>query len=372
MRVGIDARMFGPRVGGGGLGRYVEQLVNHLEDADRKTQYVLWLLNANLEAPRVSEDRFEKRLADIRWYTLREQLFLAPRLDAAHCDLLHFPHWNVPLGIRTPFVVTIHDLILLDEPRSARATTRAPLVYGAKYAAYKVVLAHAIRASRGIIAVSEYAKRSILSHFPDVSPEKISVVYEGVTDLPPTHYPLPPSAPYILHVGNSYPHKNLEMLLKAFVMVHKEHPDVTLVLAGAQDAFSRRLEREAEALGIRDAVRFVANPDDETVSALYRDARAYAFPSRAEGFGLPGLEAMSAGVPVAAAQAGSLPEVYGDAALYFPPHDAAGMAEAMGTLLTDEPIRRQLRERGRERARRYSWRRMAEETRRVYERAMKA
>ena len=88
MQVGIDARMFGPRIGGGGLGRYVEQLVNHLEGADRNTRDVLWLLKANFEAPRVPSARFEKRLANIRWYTLREQLFLAPRMDAARCDLL--------------------------------------------------------------------------------------------------------------------------------------------------------------------------------------------------------------------------------------------------------------------------------------------
>lgn len=368
--------MFGPRVGGGGLGRYVEQLVTHLASTERANRYVLWLTQANLHAPTVPETRFEKRLADIRWYTLREQLSLPPLMDAARCDLIHFPHWNVPLLLRTPFVVTIHDLILLDEPRSARATTRHPLLYALKYAAYRVVLAHAVRKSLAIIAVSEYTKRSILRHFPDVSPEKITVIYEGVTDLPSSHAnsQIPtPKSPYFLHVGNFYPHKNLESLLHAFSMFVQTHPDVRLVLAGARDAFSRRLEREADEIGIpKGALVFVPSPDDDALSALYRHASLFIFPSRAEGFGLPGLEAMQEGIPVAAARTGSLPEVYGDAAIYFPPDDLEAMVSAMERALSDEPLRRTLRARGRDRAARYSWSRMAEETASVYARAMAA
>lgn len=373
MKVGVDARMFGPRVGGGGLGRYVEQLLTHLAAADRDNRYVLWLKRANLEAPRLPGNRFEKRLADISWYGLREQLSLAPLMDAARCDLIHFPHWNVPLFLRTPFVVTVHDLILLDEPRSARATMRHPLLYALKYAAYRVVLAHAVRKSRAIIAVSEYTKRSILKHFPDVSLEKITVIYEGVTDfaeadpsLPPTPYPLPHS-PYFLHVGNAYPHKNLESLLHAFSMFVRTNPQVRLVLCGARDAFAERLLREASEIGIPEGnVVFVRSPGDAELAELYRHASLYLFPSRAEGFGLPGLEAMREGVPVAAARSGSLPEIYGDAAMYFDPDDLEAMVAAMESALNDEPLRRTLRARGRDRAARYSWARMAEETLKVY------
>lgn len=375
MRVGIDARMFGPRIGGGGLGRYVEQLVTHLSASGGADRFVLWLKRANLEAARLPADRFEKRVADIHWYGLREQLALGPLMDAARCDLLHFPHWNVPLTVRTPFVVTIHDLILLEEPRSARATTRSPLLYRLKHAAFRVVLSHAVRKSRAIIAVSEYTKRAILRHFPDVAPEKIHVVYEGVTALPEGDDSTDglPQRPYFLHVGNSYPHKNLESLLHAFSLFAQKRRDVRLVLAGARDAFADRLLREAEEIGIpAGSLTFIESPDDATVSRLYRHASLYLFPSRAEGFGLPGLEAMREGVPVAAARAGSLPEVYGDAALYFAPDDLEAMVAAMESALTDEPLRRTLRARGRDRAARYSWSCMAEETRRVYARALAA
>ncbi|OGL66959.1 hypothetical protein A2856_00475 [Candidatus Uhrbacteria bacterium RIFCSPHIGHO2_01_FULL_63_20] len=368
MNVGIDARMWGPSMGGGGLGRYVEQLVTNLSALPGDDRFTLWLKPESVPAAQVDERRFTKRAADVHWYTLREQLLMPSLIARERCDLVHFPHWNVPLSIRTPFVVTIHDLILLEEPRSARATTRHPLVYQAKYAAFRRVLAHAVRDSRAIIAVSEYTRRSILSHFPDVDPGKIRVIYEGVTALPPANpaHPAHPATPYFLHVGNAYPHKNLESLLHAFSYFHQAHPDVKLVLAGRRDAFFDRLRTEAEEIGITDAVVFVSDPDDQAIAELYRHASLYLFPSRVEGFGLPALEAMSEGVPVAAARTSSLPEILGDAAVYFSPDDLEAMVEAMETALTDEPLRRSLRERGRERVRRYSWRRMAEETLQVY------
>jgi glycosyltransferase involved in cell wall biosynthesis len=369
MNIGIDARMFGPRVGGGGLGRYVEQLVTQLQATDDTNRYVLFLKKENADACRLTNPRFEKRVADIHWYTLAEQVSLAPIIDREELDLVHFPHWNVPLGLKTPFVVTIHDLILLEEPRSARATTRNQLVYRLKYAAFRRVLAHAVRKSRRIIAVSAYTRDSILKHFPDVDPQKITVVYEGVTALPasPSNAPKP-SAPYFLHVGNAYPHKNLESLLHAFSFFHLAHPDVTLVIAGRRDVFFKCLEREADEIGIpRANLRFVADPSDVKIAELYRNASLYLFPSRIEGFGLPALEAMQEGVPVAAANTSSLPEILGDAAVYFAPDDIEEMVAVMERALADEPLRASLRQKGRERAGRYSWKRAAEETRRVYE-----
>ncbi|MBI4435155.1 glycosyltransferase, partial [Candidatus Uhrbacteria bacterium] len=261
MRIGIDARMLGPNVGGGGLGRYVEELVHELGQLDHKNRYVLFLKQENVGTTSM---KAEKRLADAHWYTLKEQLVMPRLIDREKLDLVHVPHWNVPLLMRTPFVVTIHDLILLEEPRSAKATTRHPLVFLFKRLAYRIVLRSALRRARAIIAVSQYTKSSILTHFPWVPAEKIHVVYEGLTRFPESLDPLSPSrpaGPYFLYVGNAYPHKNLESLLHAFSFFHKLHPKVRLVLAGRNDLFYERLKKELAQIDVApEAVEFTLNP----------------------------------------------------------------------------------------------------------------
>lgn len=349
MRIGIDARMSGPNVGGGGLGRYVEQLLKELPSIDTENRYVLFK-------------------PDIPWYTLKEQLTLPRIIDREQLDLIHFPHWNVPMFLKTPFVVTIHDLILLNEPRSARATTRHPLVYAIKYYGFRRVLAHAIRASKKIIAVSEATKKDILKFFPYVQENKIVVIYEGVTSLPSllaTRYSS--SFLSLLYVGNCYPHKNLDTLLRAFDLLHASIPNVHLTLAGREDEFFQRLQKNAQHHLSAPFIHFEKNPTDEKLAKLYRNATAFIFPSRIEGFGLPPLEAMNVNLPVAASDIQSLHEVLGDAAIYFPSTDPTVMAEMLTKLLRDESLRKNLIQKGREQIKRYSWKKMAEETVKVYE-----
>ena len=337
MQVGIDARMFGPAVGGGGLGRYVEELVRELGKLSHKHRFVLFRKSV------VGSQRSDFRtvVTNVHWYTLREQLVIGRLIDREHLDLVHFPHWNVPLFLRTPFVVTIHDLILLEEPRSAKATTRHPFVYALKYAAYKVILKNALTKSRAIIAVSAYTKSSILKFFPQIPESKIHVVYEGVTIFPsPPHPPLPPHPPSLLYIGNAYPHKNLSTLLTAFSQFRESHPDVKLILAGRGDVFFKHLQEEAANLNLSNSVEFVLNPSDQHLADLYRQASLYIFPSRCEGFGLPPLEAMSFNVPVVASNSSSLPEILGDAAVYFDPRDPHRIAEhRVGRWQTHLPLR---------------------------------
>lgn len=353
-------------MGGGGLGRYVEELVRELGTLADKHRFVLFLKERAQRGAKGT--KVEERITDVHWYTLKEQLVMGRLIDRERLDLVHFPHWNVPVFLRTPFVVTIHDLILLEEPRSARATTRHPFIYAIKYAGYKWILKNALTKSRAIIAVSQYTKSSILKYFPEIPENKIHVIYEGLTTFPPSPpRPSLPPHPTILYVGNAYPHKNLEVLLRAFTLFHESHPEVHLVLAGRSDVFYERLRKEAARLNLENCVDFIQNPTDQTLSQLYRDASLFVFPSRCEGFGLPPLEAMACGLPVAAASAGSLTEVLGDAAAFFPPDDVPEIARVMARVY-DDPVQQQsLKEKGLERVRRYSWRRMAEQTLRIYE-----
>ncbi len=373
MKIGIDARLYGPKTGGGGLGRYIENLVGNLQNIDKKNKYVLFLRRENFDECKITNPNFEKRLADVRWYTLGEQTKMPKIIDQEKLDLMHYPHFNVPLRSKTPFVVTIHDLILLDQPNSARATTLGPMKYFFKHWGYKRVIKNAVKKSKRIISVSEYTKKRILHHF-QVNPKKIDVVYEGAPTAK-THtekvdiledYGI--NKPYFLYVGSAYPHKNLESLLHAFAIFHKKYIDTQLVLIGTKDIFYEWLERETSEIGLgKDDVIFAGFVSDAELDEFYAHARMYFFPSLIEGFGLPPLEAMSHGLPVAASRSASLPEILGGAALFFDPHDLEDMIEAMRIAVEDNTMRQNLITKGLEQIKKYSWRQMATDILAVYE-----
>jgi len=382
MKIGIDARMYGPKVGGGGLGRYVEQLVAKLQEIDQENRYVLFLKKENFDLCAITNPNFEKRLADVHWYTFDEQRILPKIIDAEKLDLIHFPHWNVPLLLRTPFVVTIHDLILLDDPSSAKATTLGPIKYAIKKLGHRAALKNAVTRSKKIIAVSKATELSILKHFPSIEPNKIAVIYEGVISLPPPNHGLSSEARAkeggggmgvgvqhdgntLLYIGNSYPHKNLKTLLDAFKIFSEKQPDAKLVMAGHKDLFSEAIEKYAREKEITK-VEFFRDIDDSKLAELYASAKLYVFPSRLEGFGLPALEAMSMSVPVIAARAGSLPEILGEAAEYFDPNDTAKLVSLMEKLWLDETRRSELIALGLEQIKKYSWRVMAERIKNIY------
>lgn len=364
MKIGIDARMYGPKVGGGGLGRYVEQLVTELQAIDHKNRYVLFLKKENFDACVITNPNFEKRLADIHWYGLEEQLKMGGIIDREHLDLVHFPHFNVPLFVRTPFVVTIHDLILLDEPFSTNLSTRHRSIFTLKYWGYKLVLSRAVSRAKKVISISHATTHSILHHVKNADPNKIEVVYEGVTPLPSLHNSTTQQLPfpYLLYVGNAFPHKNLERLLEAFTHIQQTHPEIKLVLAGRENIFYKRLLEHKPT-----NVEFVNGPTDKELGELYKNALLYVYPSRIEGFGLPPLEAMSVGVPVAASDIPSLKEILGDSAAFFDPKDSENMASVISDLIDSKEKRLSLIEKGTEHIKRYSWQKMAVAIQTIYE-----
>lgn len=371
MRIGIDARFYGPS--STGLGRYTERLLRELERLDTTNEYVIFLRGETIDDYRPSSPRFSKVLAPWRWYTLAEQVFFPPLLRRHRLDLIHFPHFNVPLLAPRPFVVTIHDMTLHKFP-TERASTLEPIFYRLKHAAYLQVIRAAVRRSSHLIAVTEHTKQDVVQTYrlPD---SKVTVTYEACD--PPIGQPDSDihlgskygiTEPYLLYVGTSYPHKNLERLVDACLALRKGGERVQLVLVGKNDYFSQRLQAYVAARSGRDpsAVVLTGFVSDQSLASLYRQAMLYVFPSLYEGFGLPGLEAMANGSPVVAAKASSLPEVYGDAAAYFDPHDQRSITDVIRGLLHDGSGREKLRQRGFDRVKKFSWRRMAEETLAVY------
>ena len=368
MRIGIDVRL--DRTG---IGRYTLRLVDELIGLGGEFEYVLF---ARADTYRTLEDlhpNVERRLADIRWYTVAEQVRLPRILKAAGVDLVHFPHFNMPLVYDGPYVVTIHDLTHFRRLALANSTDdRGARPW--KAIPYKIVLSRAVRRATHVIAVSEATKHAVISRL-GVHSQRVSVTYEGVdTGLLATSDPGAPErlgvrGPYFLYVGAAYPHKNLPRLLAGFARFHAAGVGMfqhRLVLTGDQGPYKERLVSLATDLGIADSVTSTGSVTDAELSALYRGATGLTLVSLSEGFGLTGLEAMALGVPVVASRIDSLLEVYGDAALFVNPLDVSEIADGLMRLADDHLLRERLRMLGMSRSARFSWRATAEGTRDVY------
>jgi len=376
-KIGIDARFFGPK--DKGFGRYTQKLIENLEKTDHKNQYFIFLRKERWNNYQAQNSNFKKVLTDYRWYGWKEQIFLPLKLKKYKLDLVHFTHFNVPIFYRGKFIVTIHDLTLRHFP-TYKKNFKNLIFYPFKNLAYKIVFKHAIKNSEKIIAISEYTKKDILKYYK-VNPDKIKVIYEGVPEnfkFQISNFKSNPNLkfqikkPYLLYMGNAYPHKNLKRLILTFNKLNQEpkirNQGYKLVLVGQEDYFYKKLKLEIRnlKLEIGDKIIFPGFISDEGLDVIYRAADLYVFPSLSEGFGLPPLEAMTRGVPVASSNATCLPEILGSGAIYFNPLDIDDIAETIKKVLINENLRKELIKKGFEQIKKYSWKKMAEKTSKLY------
>ena len=375
MRIGIDARFIGPE--GTGLGVYTQNLVENLQDLDKKNQYIVFLNQSNWELLRLKSENFTKALADVPWYSLSEQIKMPAIFAKENLDLLHIPHFNVPIMYGGKFVVTIHDLIHKHFKKSA--TTRNPALFKLKRLAFAKVLNQAIKNSSKIITPSNFVKEDIVKNYK-VEESKIIVTYEAAESeyfYQPSTVNCQPSTNYLLYVGNAYPHKNLNRMLdairlltlnsKLLALSEVEGSTLKLILVCPRDVFAKRLEQEIKSRNLQKNVELKGYLQATDLKALFQMARAYVFPSLSEGFGIPALNAMAAGVPVVCSQIPTFKEVYAGAALYFDPNNPADIAKKINQVLTSGKTRSKLIENGFKQAQKYSWHKMAQDTLKVYE-----
>jgi glycosyltransferase involved in cell wall biosynthesis len=299
---------------------------------------------------------------------LAEQTLLPLAARRAGVDMLHNLFTTAPVLLRVPQVTTIHDLIYKRFPEAHA---------GPHSLGMSALVPLAARRSRRVIAVSR-ATRNDVVELLDVDPGKIDVIYEGPGSRPSAD-PEPEDAlrrryslgdaPIVLSVSAHRPHKNIERLIDAMTRIEGS---AILVIPGYATRWEEDLRAHARRVGASERVRFLGWISDRELEGLYQAAICLAFPSLAEGFGLPVLEAMMCGLPVACSDAASLPEIAGEAALYFDPLDTGAIAEAVATLLRDADLRERLAAAGRERAAGFTWPRAAAETVVCYERALAA
>lgn len=376
MRIGIDARFWGPE--GTGLGKYIEKLVENLEKIDHQNEYFIFLKKNNYSLFEPTAGNFHKIKADVAWYSAEEQLVMPGIIKGANLDLMHFGHFNVPLFYFGRYVVTIHDLIKSEFAHKS-ATTRSPFIYYLKHQAYKLVLSKALMSSARIITPSQWVKKRILEEF-SVNPTKIVVCYEAadenLSDLAPDNKTISRvlakyqvlGQRYLIYVGNIYPHKNITRFLQAYkkLVQNSRFADLKIIIGCPRDIFWQRLDREIIDLNLSQTVVTPGYIPTDDLAILLRKAQAYIFPSLSEGFGLPGLDAMQTGLAVVASNTSCLPEIYQQAALYFDPLDVDDMADKISQILTDDSLRGNLIREGHKRVRQFSWRKMAQETLKVY------
>lgn len=372
MRIGIDGRFFGIKQKG--LGRYTQKLIENLEKVSLGdgNEYFVFLKKENFEEYEPKNPRFKKVLADYHWYTFAEQFFFPWKLYGYDLDLVHFPHFNVPILYGKEFVVTIHDLTLLHFP-TVRNSTLHPIFYRLKFLAYRLAIWSAIRRAKEVIAISQFTKNDIIKEYGKGVGRKINVIYEACEDF--CMFGIEETGdflekygiikPYLIYVGNAYPHKNLERMVLAFEEFQKSGNDFQLILVGKEDYFYQRLRKFIGEKKIENII-FLSDISDYHLDILLHLAQAFVFPSLYEGFGLPPLEAMAKGVPAISSDHPCMREVLGDSAYFFDGESVYAITEAMKKIIADSDLRKDLVRKGYDRVRLYSWKKMAEETLKIY------
>ncbi len=355
-----------------GIGRYVFNLAGTLAQIAPETRFRL-IYNPQLRNTRFDVESLahlpnvELCRVDISTFSPREQWLGAQRALTAGAALWHSAYYIMPYRLPIPVVVTLEDvtpLVLHEEMPNPvkRLLYRALNLLAARRAVQIITLSAAAR--EDIIRVLGIPRDRIT-----VVPLAADVRFQpaAAVEVARAREQLDLPERFVLYVGSNKPHKNLALLLIAWAEVET---DAALVIAGHWDARYTDAQRLAKLLEPRRRVLFRHNVSNADLPALLSGAQAFVFPSVHEGFGLPPLEAMACGTPVVCANASSLPEVVGDAALLFDPRGPQMISSALARVLEDGALRDSLRAQGLAQAAKFSWERTARETMAVYEQVM--
>ncbi|HEY1294870.1 MAG TPA: glycosyltransferase family 1 protein [Chloroflexota bacterium] len=366
--IAIDARLVGYAAG---IAQYARLLIDALMALDGPERYVV-LRGRRGRAEQTGSSGIRQRKTFTPPHNKLERWTLPIELLARRPwpALLHSVDHVAPAWRKWRSVVTLHDLAFLLYPETHTLESRA----------YYAACAQSVRAAERVIAVSQRTASDAV-RLLGVDPARMRVVPEAAA---PGYGPRDDEAfqitvrrlhldhrPYALFVGTLEPRKNVPLLLDAFVQVRKQL-DAQLLVVGGRGWLDESIFVAHARSGLGDAARFLGSLDQDDLASLYSHAGVFVLPSLYEGFGLPVLEAMACGAPVVCSNAGPLPEVAGDAAILLTPEDAGAWAGAIVSMLTDAHQANELRQRGFERAKAFSWERAAQATREVYREALLA
>jgi glycosyltransferase involved in cell wall biosynthesis len=359
IKIAFNATAYDLAYQGGGIHRYTGILINEfVSNYNNNMLYVSDSSQAGIAntqstdifntSSRLHEASTKSSLARLAY----QQMLMPRSLTAENATLLYSP---VPEGMLNPVtkqIITVHDLIPLVIPESTQLL---------KYY-YKIFLPRLLKVSDAIITVSESTKQDIEKYYPTVD-KPIHVRHQGynshvfnVNDSSKVakvtnKYGIQ-DAEYLLAVGERRAYKNTESLIQSFARLSLK--DLKLVIVGKLNKSAKDIHDVPRQFGVQDRVKFLGYVPDEDLANLYQGAKAFIFPSLYEGFGIPLLEAMACGCPIAASKTSSIPEVCGSAAIYFNPHDIDDMAKIISDLLASESLQSKCRMQGLERIKSFS------------------
>jgi glycosyltransferase involved in cell wall biosynthesis len=372
LHIAIDAR----RIRDFGIGTYIRSLVQALSEIDRENRYTLIGSAGDVRTMAGLPANFQSVAYNRRDVDALDHVAFPMLLRRIAPDLTHIPLNRVPLLLRRPYVVTIHDManLLFEQGRS-----------GLRMQLRRYRFRQGLLRARRVIAVSEATRRDV-QNLMGVRPERIRRVYnapdaeffhgehsEGEHQRILERYQI--QYPFLLYAGNVRVHKNVPRLVEAFAVLRAqlaEHPvyhDLRLVLIGDTISLNPAIRQAVMKSRMEPLVRFLGFVPFETLRCFYESAAAFVFPSRYEGFGLPPLEAMACGTPVVTSSVSSLPEVVGDAAEFVNPENVFDIARGVREVLLNAPRREELIRRGHAQAARFNWERTAREVLEIYREA---
>lgn len=348
-----------------GVSVYSVKLLEYFQKhATSRLRFIVYLKKApNVDMPDENENFTYKVVSGpFLWSQIFLPLELLRNMFSSNRIHVFFsPAHYSPRFCPCPTVVTIHDVAYIHFPDEFLKKDLYQLINWTRYS---------IRKATKVITVSKATKKDVVSHY-HVPENKIEVVYNGFEKDVEHDEAVPPqpkiTKPYVLYVGTIQPRKNIIALIRAFSLFYKTHPEYYLVITGKKGWLFDQIFREARDLYLQNKIIFTGYVTDEELVYLYRHAFCFVLPSLYEGFGIPILEAMSFGTPVVSSFSSSLPEVGGEAALYFDPEDEKDLAHKLEVLHTDNKLRNELIAKGSERIRQFSWLSCAKKTLEVLE-----
>jgi glycosyltransferase involved in cell wall biosynthesis len=341
-----------------GFGFYVSNLVEALKKHTGN----------NLELVLIKPDTEDDFSTPQRFYW--DQFTYPKKAKQAKVDLLHQPCFSAPLGFNKPVVVTIHDIISLLFPETIPFASRM---------FYSKWMPFSYRKASQIITISESTKKDVVRVL-GIPEEKITVIPLGfdkkiqkrvgqqMIAKVKEKYKLPEN--YLLHIGTLEPRKNLDFLIDVFSGVMQHNENLGLVITGKKGWYYEGLFEKVKDLSLQKRVIFTGYIDEQDKAAIYQGARIFTFPSIYEGFGLPPLEAMAAGVPVISSDTSSMPEVIGDAGVLISPYDKEAWEKAIIEVDANEKLRNEMIAKNAMQVEKFSWDKTAEKTIEIYSKVL--
>ncbi len=369
MRIGIDARLYSPRFGG--IGRYTQELIDHLARIDQENEYLLFFNEEDYSQYLAPNARFGKRRVTAKKDTLQEQTAFVKDLHREQLDIMHFTNLDVPVLYKKPMIVTVHNLSSIKFPESSKQGFFQKIQNS-------MMMNNILTNARRFITVSQTVKEEAIKLI-GAPVDRIRIINKGISDsflssvydeklLEALKIRLGIDKPYLLTVGFWRSYSNLINLIRAFNLFRNRYnTDNQLVIVGKPDGQEDAIRQVITELGLGSHVILVGYVDERDLPLLYRGAKLYINPALDDGFGSTVLEAMACGLPVISSNAGSVAEICGsDNVVYFDAQDITNMAEAMHHVFDDDKLSKELSARGEAQAQAYTWQATAEGTMQVY------